>query len=74
VTTERDAKQFGRNLCLLRGRKGLSQERLAARAGLGRDTIYKIECGKRSPRLDTLLVLADTLGVDPCELLKGLRP
>ncbi|HEY2478524.1 MAG TPA: helix-turn-helix transcriptional regulator [Solirubrobacterales bacterium] len=74
MSAERDAKHFGRNLLLARRRHGLSQERLAARAGLSRDTIYKIEMGTRSPRLDTLLRLADTLGVDPCELLMGLRP
>jgi transcriptional regulator with XRE-family HTH domain len=74
VSTERDANLFGRNLCLLRRRRGHSQEQLAARSGLSRDTIHKLEGGKRSPRLATLLTLADTLSVDPCELLKGLRP
>lgn len=74
MINERDAKQFGRNLCLVRRRHSHSQELLAARAGLSRDTIHKLEMGHRSPRLDTLLALADTLEVDPCELLKGLRP
>lgn len=72
--TEADAKLFGRNLYLARRRRGLSGERLAERAGLSRDGIYKIELGQRSPRLGTLLALADALGVGPCELLKGLRP
>lgn len=67
------ANMFGRNLCLARRRRGLSQERLAERTGLCRDTIYKIEMGQRSPRLDTLLTLADALRVDASELLKGLR-
>jgi transcriptional regulator with XRE-family HTH domain len=67
------ANMFGRNLCLARQRHGLSQERLAERTGLCRDTIYKIEVGQRSPRLDTLLVLADSLQIDVAELLKGLR-
>jgi transcriptional regulator with XRE-family HTH domain len=74
MSAERDANLFGRNLCLIRRRCGQSQEQLASRAGLGRDTIFKLEAGKRSPTLRTLLILADTLGVDPCELLKGLRP
>jgi transcriptional regulator with XRE-family HTH domain len=64
---------FGRNLCLARRRSGLSQERLAERTGLCRDTIYKIEMGQRSPRLDTLLTLADALSVDVSNLLEGLR-
>jgi transcriptional regulator with XRE-family HTH domain len=74
VSAERDANLFGRNLCLVRRRRGQSQEQLAARAGLSRDTIHKLEGGKRFPRLATVLTLADTLGVDPCELLEGLRP
>ena len=71
--SERDANLFGRNLCLVRRRRGLSQEQLAERAGLSRDTIHKLECGKRFPRLATVLVLADSLAVDPNALLEGLR-
>lgn len=67
------ANMFGRNLCLARRRRGLSQEKLAERTGLCRDTIYKIEMGQRSPRLDTLLVLADVLSIDVAELLNGLH-
>jgi transcriptional regulator with XRE-family HTH domain len=74
VISERDAKQFGRTLCIVRRRRGPSQEGLAARAGLSRDTIHKLEMGHRSPTLGTMLAIADSLGVDPCELLKGLRP
>jgi transcriptional regulator with XRE-family HTH domain len=73
MSGEHDALMFGRNLCLIRRRRGFSQERLAWRAGLSRDTIHKLETGKRSPRLGTILILADTLGVDPGEFLKGLR-
>jgi transcriptional regulator with XRE-family HTH domain len=72
--SEHEANLFGRNLCLTRRRRGLSQEKLAERTGLCRDTIYKIEMGQRSPRLGTLLILADALRVDAADLLKGLRP
>ena len=72
--SEPDALRFGRNLCLMRRSRGWSGDRLAERAGLSRDAIYKIELGQRSPRLGTLLALADALGVAPCELLEGLRP
>jgi len=68
------ANMFGRNLCLARRKRGLSQERLAERTGLCRDTINNIEMGHRSPRLDTLLTLADALRVDAAELVRGLRP
>lgn len=47
---------------------------VAERTGLCRDTIFKIEMGQRSPRLDTLLTLADALSVDAAKLLDGLRP
>mgnify|MGYP001604688584 CR=1 FL=1 len=72
--SEADAKRFGRNLFLARRRRGYSQARLATRAALSVDGVQKIELGKRSPRLATILALADALGVAPCELLKGLRP
>ena len=72
--SEYDAKLFGRNLCLIRRRRGLSQEALAKRAGMQRDSVQKIEAGKRSVRLGSLLALADALNVGPCELLAGLRP
>lgn len=68
------ANMFGRNLRLARQRRGLSQEKLAERTGLCRDTIFRIEMGQRSPRLDTLLTLADALRVDVAELVRGLRP
>jgi transcriptional regulator with XRE-family HTH domain len=66
------AEQFGHNLLTERRRLGMSQEALADAAGLGRESVYKIERGGRWVRLLTLLRLADALGVDPCELLKGL--
>lgn len=74
MTTDRDARRFGLNLSQVRRGCGYSQERLAARAGLSRDTIHRIEGAKRSPQLGTLLALADALGVDPRELLRGMRP
>jgi transcriptional regulator with XRE-family HTH domain len=72
--SEHDALIFSRNVCLLRRRCGLSQEALAKQAGIQRDSLQKIEAGKRSVRLGTLLALADALRVGPCELLEGLRP
>jgi transcriptional regulator with XRE-family HTH domain len=68
------AEQFGRNVARERHRIGISQETLAKAAAMQRDSVQKIEVGKRSVRLLTLLRLADALGVDPCELLEGLRP
>lgn len=68
------AEEFGRNLFMARRRAGLSQRALADRAGMSLDGVNKIERGRRSVRLLSLLNLAAATGVDPCDLLKGLRP
>lgn len=68
------ARRFGRNLYMARRRMGVTQEALAAMAGLHRQTVYLLENGRRSPGLDTIVRLADALGVDACTLLRGLRP
>ncbi len=41
---------------------GLSQERVALDTGLQRKTIYQLENALTSPRLSTLLAVADGLG------------
>lgn len=74
VISERDAKRFGRNVCLHRERRGYSLIDLAERTGLTKDSVYKIEMGMRSARLASILALADALDIHPCELLEGLRP
>ena len=66
------AAGFGRNLAEARKRAGYSQESLAWASGLHRTQIGKLEAGERVPRIDTLLLLAQTMKVDPAELLKGL--
>ncbi len=66
-------KQLSLNLRTLRERAGLSQEKLADRCDLDRTEISLLECGKRLPRLDTLVLLARGLGLDsPAELLEGI--
>lgn len=57
----------------LRDRKGISQEELAHRAGLSRTGMGFLETGKRWPRLDTLMKVADGLNITLDELLKGLH-
>ncbi|MBS1861756.1 MAG: helix-turn-helix transcriptional regulator [Actinobacteria bacterium] len=59
---------------MARMRAGLSQERLARKAGLALDTVHKIEHGNRNPRLVTILLLARALDVTPGELIDGLSP
>ena len=57
------------NLRRLREKAGLSQEELAARAGLARTYISGIENGRRNPTIIVLHDIAVQLGTDPRELL-----
>ena len=57
----------------LRDQKGISQEELAHRAGLSRTGMGFLETGKRWPRFDTLMKVAQGLNVTVDELLKGLH-
>lgn len=67
-------KEFAENVRRLRARKepDYSQEALAGDARLHRTEIGKIECARREPRLSTLLILADALGVSLDELVAGV--
>jgi transcriptional regulator with XRE-family HTH domain len=52
----------------LRAECGISQERLAERAGLDRTYVSGIERGERNPSLTNILKLAEALGVTVSEL------
>ncbi|WBH15817.1 helix-turn-helix domain-containing protein [Sphingomonas radiodurans] len=54
----------GTEICRLREVRGWTKAELAARSGLLRETISRIETGKRPPRADTLLRLARILLAD----------
>jgi transcriptional regulator with XRE-family HTH domain len=64
------AQQFGLNIRRIRKDHGLSQEALAAGAGLAPTYVGQIERGKRSPTLDVVERLAEALGVKPSDLLQ----
>lgn len=55
----------------LRREAALSQRGLAERSGVSADSIVKLERGQREAQPRTLGKLADALGVEPRELLKG---
>jgi transcriptional regulator with XRE-family HTH domain len=65
--------QFAVNLRQHRDRAGLSQEALADLCDLHRTEISLLERCKRSPRLETIVILARGLQLSsPGELLKGI--
>jgi transcriptional regulator with XRE-family HTH domain len=58
-----------------RARQGISQRRLALRAGTSQDAISRIERGVESPTLDRLghllMMLGERLDLNPVPLLEG---
>jgi transcriptional regulator with XRE-family HTH domain len=71
---QRMRRRFAANLRRQRLRVGLSQEELGRRCGLHRTEISLLECCERSPRLETIVVLARALKLDLAgELLDGIR-
>ena len=66
-------KRFAENLRLHRDRAGLSPEALADLCNLHRTEISLLERCKRSPRLETIVILARGLELSsPAELLEGI--
>ena len=59
-----------RNLRRLRRERGLSQEELAARAGLNRNYVGMVEREENSATVDVLEQLARALSLDAIELFK----
>ena len=67
-------KQFAANLRRQRERAGLSQEALADACDLHRTEISLLERCKRSPRLETIVILSRGLRLaSAAELLSGIR-
>ena len=64
----RGRQLLGERLKRLRGEAGLSQEALAAKSGISRVTITRLEAGEQDPHYETLLALAQGLGL-PLERL-----
>jgi transcriptional regulator with XRE-family HTH domain len=63
------AKRFGAKLKAARRDRGFSQGELAKRAGLDQTAISRLEAGAREPRLSTIVMLAQALGIPTSELL-----
>lgn len=67
------AKQIGAVITRLRKEKGLSQEVLSGLAGLDRTHYSKIERGLRSPTIDTLFKIAQSLDIPPHKLIREIE-
>ena len=73
-STKTMREQFAANLRRHRERAGLSQEALGEICDLHRTEISLLERCKRSPRLETIVVLAQGLKLGSVgELLDGIR-
>jgi len=60
---------FGQRLRRLRDEQGVTQEQVAAAAGISRVTVVRIEHGEQSPKYETLVALARALGRPLTELV-----
>lgn len=66
---------LGEKICTLRTGKGLSQEELAAKLEVSRQSVSKWETGQSVPDLEEIIKLADLFGVNVDELVReGERP
>lgn len=74
MTLKQARRRFASNLLELRTRAGISQEELARICDLHRTEVSLLERGKRSPRLDTIIILAEGLKLaSPAELVEGIE-
>jgi transcriptional regulator with XRE-family HTH domain len=64
---------FARNLRRLRNAKGLTQDELAADAGISRSYLSQIESGSFYVSIKIIGKLADVLGEEPEEFLKRVK-
>ena len=65
-------KQIGGTIRALRLKKGWSQDVFADLSGLNRAHVGEIERGESNVTIQTLKLVADTLGVRIVDLVKGL--
>ncbi len=66
--------EFNNKLYELRKQKGFSQEELANRLNVSRQTISKWEIGESTPDMEKLVAISDLFNVSLDELVKGQEP
>ena len=64
---------LGRELRKARMKAKLTQEQLAAKAGLTREYVSILENNRRSPTVDTLFALCKALRVKPSNLIRRVE-
>ncbi len=69
ITIEAIRNTIALNLKRFRAQQGIAQEKLALVAGVDRTMVSKIERELTNPSIETLLKLANVLGVTVSELL-----
>ena len=62
------AAVFGSVISAERKRKGMSQKNLAEQIGSSNLYVSLLERGERKPSLNTLILIAQSLGMEPAEL------
>jgi len=65
-----NSKAFGIVVSRLRTRRGISQERFSALAGISRSHLTMLENGRKTVRLDTFCAIADALQLSPSDLMR----
>ncbi len=66
-------RKFGERVRARRHQLGKTQEQLAQEPSLHWSYLGQVERRQRNPTLHNVLKPAEVLGVDPCELVRGLR-
>ncbi len=64
-----DGERMARRVKSLRADLGWDQEKLAEEAGVSKDTVCSVECGRRGVTLNTIVALADALGCESVDEL-----
>jgi transcriptional regulator with XRE-family HTH domain len=64
------SKVTGQVIGRLREERGMTQEVLSGLAGIARSHLGMIECGRKSPNVETLWRIADALGLRLSRLIR----
>jgi transcriptional regulator with XRE-family HTH domain len=64
--------KLGKRLREMRSARGMSQEVLAQLAGLNRNYVNQVECGRRNVSIVNLVKIAEALAVDLAVLIAGI--